>query len=116
MYGPKYRDSLESLYGDGFRLAEDLGDSNLWGPPGATRDGDLTATAMLLENRLGVPLQKSLGPNGPLGKLLSKPADFSKISPLQTAALHEDDLEALLKVSSKDWTFGELDAVIEGMK
>lgn len=95
LHGPAYRDALENLYGDGLRLAEEMATRASWGPPGLSRDQDLTATAVLLHGRLGTPLEKSLGPTGPLGKLLSKPAKLDQIQ-LTNPALRPSENSAIL--------------------
>lgn len=95
LYGNAHRNALEELYGDGERLAEELAGSTEWRPKGPERDREVVATAVLLRGRFGTKLERTIGPDGVLSKLLSKPVDLQKVPKFNPKASVEDDLKIL---------------------
>jgi hypothetical protein len=96
LYGQGHQDALEKLYGDGARLAQEIGESAAWrGPPTPAKDVDLTITAQLLRLKFGTPVEKTLSPTGALGRHLNKPVDVSKLRPVNPKLLEADDRRTL---------------------
>ena len=82
-YGKRYVEAIEAVTGSGERTLRRLASDSSVKFAG---DGDVVATAWLFQELHGIPVRKTLGPNGILAGKLSRPWDGKKLPRLTGSA------------------------------